>query len=97
MVRSPLQSWLDVTGSGGRAFFGEEDFAGGAARWIERVAIERQVEKAGVRMLHIEDRRAPGVDVPMHTYRIVVGLMTKEEKEERKEEGEGDASWRRDA
>ena len=88
LVRSPLQSWLDVTGSGGRTFFGEEDFAGGAAKWIERVAIERQVEKACVRMLHIEDRRAPGVDVPMHTYRIVVGLMTKEEKEERKEEGQ---------
>ncbi|KAM0697679.1 hypothetical protein Q7P36_002533 [Cladosporium allicinum] len=88
LVRSPLQSWLDVTGSGGRAFFGEEDFAGGAARWIERVAIERQVEKACVRMLHIEDRRAPGVDVPMHTYRIVVGLMTKEEKEKRKGDGQ---------
>jgi hypothetical protein len=81
LMQNPLYCWLFVLRPGG-ATLGRDAYAGGAARLIERVAIERKVRQSCVQ--HVEDRDA--LEEPVHTYRIVVGL----EKEKRREEDQQD-------
>jgi hypothetical protein len=92
-VSKPLQTWLDATaprgvGSGSSRDDGNDDgydYAGGAARLIERVAIEREVPKTCV-VQRVEDRSLVGEEV--HTWRVVVGVESMKKVQKKKKEGE---------
>ena len=93
-VSKPLQTWLDATaprgvGSGSSGDDGNDDgydYAGGAARLIERVAIEREVPKTCV-VQRVEDRSQ--IEGEVHTWRIVVGVESMK-KVQKKKDGDGE-------
>jgi hypothetical protein len=85
-IPDPVCRWLQVMGLGNTTF-GRTAYAGGAAKLIERVAVERRVRKACVQVQHVEGaEEAVGALVPVHVYRVVVGLKRMEKKEEKEEQ-----------
>jgi len=98
LVERPLEVWLGATGmrfgsgSGGAFGSGSRDdgndgyeYAGGAARLIERVAIEREVPKTCV-VQRVEDRSQ--MEGEVHTWRVVVGVESMKKVQKKKKDGE---------